>query len=793
MIAKRIQRDPNQVSDAGRLVAYVTNAEGGVDPRSWTQTADYMLDAGAAENAQGGRVSAVRVSNCGTDDAAAATIAILATQARNTRSKKDKTYHLVISFPPGERPELEVLNAIEDELCAAIGFADHQRVSAVHIDTKNLHVHVAINKVHPAGFQNVEPYYDKDRLMEACARLEVKYGLERTNHGENEREQRRIRVRLSPEQHPDERDSRFRRYLRESYNLPIAGKPEAETLNGLRHLSRCNMDGAVPRASMLLQGDARSGLQQSGKERAAGVRRAGNGLGADGGGGRPIDGRVADIEAVTGLETLAGYVARQVAPAMREARTWQELHAELSAHGLEIKPRGSGLVIGDRGLGLWTKASSCSAGGEFAFKSLTERLGPFEAPTGEQSHRRSGGYVPRPLQNHPSTATLFAQYQRERQAAAVQRRERLERVRKEDAAYKANLKQWAATQRALLKVGRNGPAKQIMRASLKSQIEAGRTRHRQAMADRRRAAFRETQAPSWADWLARHAESGNADALGVLRSRAEREERIAGNLLTARDAGRAKDFILKSVKAAARRDGVMTYRTADGGMVVDRREHVQAARATTGAAMVALSIAAEKFAGQALVVEGSDEFRREVARLAGLYRIEARFSDPMMDRLREDAAAERAAEDRRMRDRWSGRRKSDGDVAAPPSTNEKPPAASMPGGGAGPLQVTTEKTGEAAGNAVDEWIESRNKTREKIYSLEYHRRWSSDDAGTAVYGGRRGMADGSEVVLLKRGDEMLVLPVTERVAAKASRWKVGQPVTVDGRGRFVDRSQGAEI
>jgi len=55
------------------------------------------------------------------------------------------------------------------------------------------------------------------------------------------------------------------------------------------------------------------------------------------------------------------------------------------------------------------------------------------------------------------------------------------------------------------------------------------------------------------------------------------------------------------------------------------------------------------------------------------------------------------------------------------------------------------------------------------------------------------MADGSEVVLLKRGDEMLVLPVTERVAAKASKWKVGQRVTVDARGRFVDRSQGAEI
>lgn len=812
MIAKRSERDPDKDSDVRKLVRYVVRADGDVDPRSWKLTAGYILDEAAPEDARGERVSAVRVTNCGTDDPAAATIAIVATQERNTRSKKDKTYHLIISFPPGERPPLETLHAIEDELCAAIGYADHQRVSAVHIDTKCLHLHVAINKVHPTGLQNREPYYDKDRLMEESARLEIKYGLERTNHGEKEREQRRIRVRLGPEQSPDERDTRFRRYLRESYNLPIARQPEAETLNGLRHLSGCNMDGAGARASMLLQGDARPGLEQPGEERAAGVRRAGNGVGADGrGGGGSIGGRAADIEADTGMETLAGYVAREVAPAMREARTWQELHAALGAHGLEIKPRGAGLVIGDRGLDLWTKASQCGAGREFAFKSLTDRLGPFEEAEGAQSPRRTGGYVPRPLQTHPSTAALFAQYQRERQAATVQRRERMGRLRQEDAAYKASLKQWSATQRALLKVGRNGPAKKVMRSVLKSQVEAGKAKHRQAMAERRRAAFRETQAPSWADWLARQAERGNADALGVLRSRSEREERMAGDLLTARDAGRAKDYILKSVRPVARRDGVMSYRTADGGMVVDRRGHVQAARATTGAAMVALSIAAEKFTGQPLVVEGTDEFRSDVARLAGLHGIEARFSDPAMERLREEAAAEREAEDRRRRERWATP-EAPGESVAVPSAAEKPTvpvATEVPSAGAArPAAVAPKHPGDGvavpaaaekpgaqpeAGNAIDEWIDSRNKTREKVYYLEYHRRWNKDDAGAAVYSGRRGMADGSEVVLLKRGDEMLVLPVTERVAAKASKWKVGQRVTVDARGRFVDRSQGAEI
>ncbi|EPF6526302.1 relaxase/mobilization nuclease domain-containing protein, partial [Proteus mirabilis] len=198
------------------------------------------------DTTKGEKVASYRVTNCGTDDPADAAILILATQGANTRSKTEKTYHLVYSFPPGERPDIEVLHAIEDELCEAIGFGDHQRVSAVHIDTDHLHVHVAINKVHPTGLQNIEPYYDKRRLMEACERLELKYDLQRTNHGLEDKQhehtrERSDRIQLDRGQRPEQRDSRFRRYLRESYDLSFADEPEAKTLNGLRTLSGCRM------------------------------------------------------------------------------------------------------------------------------------------------------------------------------------------------------------------------------------------------------------------------------------------------------------------------------------------------------------------------------------------------------------------------------------------------------------------------------------------------------------------------------------------------------------------------
>ena len=191
MIAKRIDTKAASPRIA-RLVRYVVAAQGGIDPRSWSRTADYVLNSGTSN--RGEKVGGVRVTNCHTDDPAAATALIECTQAANTRSKTDKTYHLVFSFPPGEEPELSVLHAIEDELCRSIGYADHQRISAVHVDCDHLHVHVAINKVHPKGYQNIEPYFDKKKLMETCERLELEYGLQRTNHGlHGEKPKARIR------------------------------------------------------------------------------------------------------------------------------------------------------------------------------------------------------------------------------------------------------------------------------------------------------------------------------------------------------------------------------------------------------------------------------------------------------------------------------------------------------------------------------------------------------------------------------------------------------------------------
>ena len=95
------------------------------------------------------RLGLVNATNCEADTMQAVIGEVLATQQANTRAKGDKTYHLIVSFPAGEKPEDGVLKAVEERICAGLGYADHQRVSAVHHDTDNVHIHIAINKIHP--------------------------------------------------------------------------------------------------------------------------------------------------------------------------------------------------------------------------------------------------------------------------------------------------------------------------------------------------------------------------------------------------------------------------------------------------------------------------------------------------------------------------------------------------------------------------------------------------------------------------------------------------------------------
>jgi len=97
-------------------------------------------------------------------------------------------------------------------------------------------------------------------------------------------------------------------------------------------------------------------------------------------------GRAGDFEAYRGGASFPRWIREEARPALLEARKrgdWQALHIALAGCGLEIKPRGAGLMIGRRAESrLHVKASDIDR--LLSMRSLSATLGPYQPP-----HQRS--------------------------------------------------------------------------------------------------------------------------------------------------------------------------------------------------------------------------------------------------------------------------------------------------------------------------------------------------------------------------------------------------------------------
>jgi len=112
---------------------------------------------------------------------------VVDTQDLNTRTSKEKTYHLIVSFRTEDEAKLTptVLKEIEVELAKALGFGEHQRHCGVHKNTANLHMHVAYNMTHPEKLTRHAPFRDYHTRDRVCREMEKRFGLA-IDHGRNQ-------------------------------------------------------------------------------------------------------------------------------------------------------------------------------------------------------------------------------------------------------------------------------------------------------------------------------------------------------------------------------------------------------------------------------------------------------------------------------------------------------------------------------------------------------------------------------------------------------------------------------
>jgi hypothetical protein len=515
MIAKHVVMQSIRKSDFGALVRYITN------PQQKSE-----------------RVSQVSVTNCQTDRVDASILEVLNTQAQNTRAATDKTYHLIISFRAGEQPDATTLRALEARMCEALGYGEHQRVSAVHYDTDNLHLHIAINRIHPTRYTIQNPYNDHKTIAQLCDKLERDYGLETDNHHARKR-------------------------------------------------------GAENRAQ--------------------------------------------DMERHAGIESLLGWIKRECLGQLQNAQSWAELHQVARDNGLQIRERGNGLVITD-GAGTMVKASSLSR--DLSKAKLEARLGTFEAAPELGATKPSRRYEPRPLRtgfgtSGFGTSELYAKYRAEQERCGRERQAQslAARSRKSQAIEAA--KRTGRLKRAAIKLMVGGG---IGRSALYALAGKGLkdTIHkivRQYNAERE-LIQKQYRREAWADWLRRKAMEGDGAALAALRAR-EAAQGLKGNTLTGRG-GRIKGTVDATLDGITKK-GTVIYRIG-ASAIRDDGAKIAVSRVVMPTGLeAALRMAVQRY-GSRISVNGSDEFKSQIAEVAGKKRLPVTFADAALERRRRSLA-----------------------------------------------------------------------------------------------------------------------------------------------------------
>ncbi len=163
----------------GGLVDYVTAANRLDRPkgREFDELVRYVGREDTVDLATGeviAKAIAIETQGVASLRTAAVEMEAVAAQCRRLRAPAD--YHLVVSWQEGEHPTSDEAFAAGRHALAALGMESHQYVMAVHGDTANVHLHVAVNRVHPEMYRAVSPFRDYIKLDRAMREIELEQG-----------------------------------------------------------------------------------------------------------------------------------------------------------------------------------------------------------------------------------------------------------------------------------------------------------------------------------------------------------------------------------------------------------------------------------------------------------------------------------------------------------------------------------------------------------------------------------------------------------------------------------------
>lgn len=540
---------------------------------SFSGLADYITNPQSKQE----RVGVIKATNCQSQDVQDAVTEVNITQRLNTRSESDKTYHLVISFRPGEKPSEDVLNAIEESICQSLGFGDHQRLSAVHHDTDNLHIHVAINKINPDTLTIHNPYNDYRVLAESCAYLEKKYGLEVDNH------------------------------------MPTRSASENRAKDMERHSGIQSLLGWVKAecAEQLLNANSWQELHQAMRQNGLELRQKGNGF---------------VIAGPDGLAVKASSVDRSLSRAALEKKL-----GSFESSIPDTKPsRPSPEAIKQR----FGSAANVKRPGDRPPPMRENRqvhLGDVPVMQINSGKR----YESKPLGSQGANTTeLYGRYQSEQQRLTAARNEALRLAKVKRDRLIENAKRSGRLKRAAIKLLKGPGVNKRYLYGLASKALGEELERANAIYKKdRQAAYDIHKRRTWADWLQFKAAGGDDEALKTLRQRNAQQARKEANILHGDKV--KKDGRIPGLKPdSVTKEGTIIYRVGESA-IRDGGKRLDVSRDAGDDGLHAALLMAKHRYGDKLTVNGSFEFKKRIVAVAAARELDVSFADPELEKLRQ--------------------------------------------------------------------------------------------------------------------------------------------------------------
>jgi len=227
------------------------------------------------------------------------------------------------------------------------------------------------------------------------------------------------------------------------------------------------------------------------------------------------------MEAHSGQQSFQSYAGEHrdaILKTLETVNSWQGLHEVMARHGLEINPRGAGVVIKDRHGKHTMKASALDR--SLSMKKLEARFGDYAPSQRLEGVEEVARYSAHPLHKNPERGALFAEWngikaQRTASYDAIsklkeQEKELVTPIHEKWKGKRLELAQMDLPKNSLYELLRSSRRLELdelkqAKAGIRSEMSAQRTLLKQ-------------EPGSWVNFLRVKAAQGNETALAVLRS-----------------------------------------------------------------------------------------------------------------------------------------------------------------------------------------------------------------------------------------------------------------------------------